>query len=61
MGRNNSDFNRGIHSVAVNHPNKPGDVLINRFPRIKDPKEWVPQTLEVEAKENALEAERDES
>jgi hypothetical protein len=60
MGRNNKDFNHGIQSVAVPHPNNPNDILINRFPKLKDPKDWVPHTLEREAKENALNAERDE-
>jgi hypothetical protein len=60
MGRNNKDFDHGVKAHAVTHPNNSNDILINRFPKLRDPKDWVPQTLAVEAKENALKAERDE-
>jgi hypothetical protein len=43
MGRNKNDFRR--------------DIIINRFPAIKDPKEWVPMTEALEAKEKALKSE----
>ena len=39
MGRSNKDFNN--------------DIIVNRFPDIKDPKKWVPITEAVEAKEEA--------
>ena len=54
MGRNNKDFDHGVKAHAVTHPNNSNDILINRFPKLRDPKDWVPQTLAVEAKENAL-------
>ena len=59
MGRNNKDFSHGIESIAVRHPDNPNDILINRFPALKDPKDWVPQTLAVTDKETLHKMEKD--
>jgi hypothetical protein len=74
VGRNNSDFHEGKAlpsfgdiwtanepnaRFAVEHPEKPGEVLINPTGQL-NPEHWIPMALDMERKQAALKEDEDE-